>query len=259
LSEYTLSKDSKIFLVDQVIATIEIKTNYKHLKAGLENIKSVKELMTAKGQKPYQDANPPLGIIFLFKTDDTKSAIEIDKVIENMKKLINSYSINHQPDLVFSLDHAVSFRYNDIFLRDETKQEYSIFLLQGNTETHSSVWFDDDLSKTKAFYDDSQTFFFKDGEEIEHRIVKNLNDTSEIRFLSGDDFNLNPLIYRVAKINGRYYMLDKVRGFLVFVWQIENIINKKTNGEKFWSIEDYFSTHFTKSAKYPDTFLENQS
>jgi len=47
---YTLSSDSKLFLLDQVLAFIEIKTTYNlsSLKSSLENIKSVSVL------KPYK-------------------------------------------------------------------------------------------------------------------------------------------------------------------------------------------------------------
>ncbi len=261
---YTLSRNSKIFLVDQVIAAIEIKTNYEKLKEGLENIKSVKELKTAKGQKAYQDANPPLGILFLFKANDTQSAINIDNKFKNLKKSIDLQSVEHQPDLVFSLDHASSFQYNDIFLRDEQKQEYSVFVLQGYSDKHSLIWFsglDDKTkinSKTKAVFDDSETTFL-DNIFLENWNCVNSKKTSEIRILRGDKFNLNPIIYRVAKINKRYYLLDKFRAFLIFIWQIDLMIPTRLNAEKSWSISDYFSEDFTKSAKYPDAFSKNQN
>lgn len=254
---YTLNQNSKIFLVDHVIATIEIKTNYEKLKEGLENIKSVKRLKTARGQKPFQDANPPLGILFLFKTQDSQSAINIDNIFDNVKNAIDSFSVDDQPDLVFSLDHALSFRYNDTFLRDSQKQEYSVFLLQGKSEKHSLIWFSD-INKTKAIYDDSE-YVFLENAEVFHRVVQNTKDTSEIKVLSGEKFNLNPIIYRVAQIKGRYYLLDKFRAFLVFIWQVDWMISNKLNVEKTWSVSDYFSEHFVKSIKYPDAFLDNES
>ncbi|WPD23261.1 MAG: DUF6602 domain-containing protein [Candidatus Electrothrix scaldis] len=130
---YTLSRESKIFLVDQVLVAIEIKTKFttKSLQEALENTKSVKRLIPSektwiewqsriddeKHQSLCQVINkpsPPLSVIFFYTSETRATCINLNNVFDTLKREIDKYKRIEQPDLLFSLDHSVFFMHEDL-------------------------------------------------------------------------------------------------------------------------------------------------
>jgi len=270
-SDYTLSTNSKIFLADHVIAAIEIKTTYttgqnSSLEGALSNIESVKKMKVSPrtwietGFNPDRNQyevtqytpTPPLGIVFFFQEQETQKALNIDDFFDNLKTAINTIPIEFQPDLLFSLDHASFFRHSNIGKR-EKPAEYSSVLVPLDKDQSKVANIDGLTDKTKAMIDFSH-IDFSDGKILQSKQIENEKSTANIQVLTGlSPLNLDPLIYRVAKIKGRYYLLDKVRSFLNFVWAIEKIVSMKRVSQS-WSLVDYFGESFSLSSNYPNDF-----
>lgn len=270
-SDYTLSTSSKIFLADHVIAAIEIKTTYttgknSSLDGALSNIESVKKLKVAPHKWIESNFNPetkcfeytkysptaPLGIVFFFKAQETHSALAIDTFFDNLRSSIDKIPIEHQPDLLFSLDHAAFFRHFDIGKRTKETSNYSVSLVQLGTDKTQIMNIDGMNQKTKALIDFAHEDF-PERKVLNTTLLKNDKATSQLHLLGGDTLDLNPTIYRVAKIRDKFFLLDKFRSFLNFVWAIEKIVSMKRMS-KAWSPTDYFGNTFPLASTYPNDF-----
>jgi len=234
-SDYTLSKNSKIFLADHVIAAIEIKTTYTNssLVGALSNIESVKKLKVAPHNWIESDYNantkqleyksyspsPPLGIVFFFQSHETQSSLDMDAFFKNLKFSIDNIPLEYQPDLLFSLDHAAFFRHNDIGKKTEETSDYLVSLVQGNTDNTKVVNLADISRHTKALIDFGQDGFL-DRRDSKVAYLNNDNETSQMLVFGGKNLNLNPTIYRVAKIQGNFYLLDLTLAKIAFLTKI---------------------------------------
>lgn len=268
---YTLSANSKIFLADYVVAAIEIKTTFttgqkSSLEGALSNIASVKKMRVCSkkwngtefnqetNQLEFKEYTPttPLGIVFFFQEQETQKALNIDDFFDNLKSAIDTIPIAFQPDLLFSLDHASFFRHSDIGKR-EKPAEYSSVLVPLDKDQSKVANIDGLTDKTKAMVNFSH-LDFSEGRALQSKQIDNEKGTANIQVLTGiNSLNLDPLIYRVSKIKGKYYLLDKVRAFLNFVWVIEKLVSMKQVNQR-WTLADYFGESFFLSSNYPNDF-----
>lgn len=260
-ADYTLSANSKIFLADHVIAVIEIKTTYgtgtnSSLSQALENIQSVKSLKMADRKWLENSFNaatgmfelceyapsPPLGIIFFFSAVETISCLNLEKFIAKMKPHIDQIPIQNQPDLLFSLDHSIFFRHIDIGVKSTATQQFMVSAVQDSSDTTKAISITGLTDKVRSVIDFSG-MTFASGDNISTVTLTNLKSTSSLQIISGESLTSEPIIYKVANLQGQYYLLDQYRAFLIFVWSIEKMLSiKRTN--KAWDPADYFGKAF---------------
>lgn len=272
--DYSLSYTSKIFLADHVIATIEIKSTFSSgknssLTSALENIASVKRLKVAPHTWSEMVFNndsgdmavtqfspsPPVGIIFFFSAPDTQTARDLDRLFTILEREIGSVELGLQPDLLFSLDHAVSFRHIDIEDHAEQSQQYSVCLVPSNAaDDMAPITLSGITPDTKFLADFSDTRFIK-GDVINAKEVFNNRKTSKIFVVVGEEIKLAPTVYRIAKIGDRYFFLDNFRAFLNFIWAVEKLISVK-HPSKAWSLTDYFGPGYVLQSDYFSDFAD---
>jgi hypothetical protein len=266
-ADYTLSASSKIFLADHVIAAIEIKTTYStgkdsSLEQALNNIASVKKMQVAKHdwiESQFNPSNgqfefikytpsPPLGIIFFFRGRDTNSALDLDRFFIKMKDAVDKVPLELQPDFLFSLDHAAFFRHTDIGSKTASTQQYSVALVQAGDDNSKVLNLTGITTETKAIVDFSQ-LTFSDGEKFHGVQLDNIQANVNLHVFAGNSLSLEPVVYRAAKVKGNFYLLDRFRAFLNFVWATEKLLSVKRIS-KAWTINDYFGPYLALTSDY---------
>ena len=176
----------------------------------------------------------------------------MDAFFNNLKFSIDNIPLEYQPDLLFSLDHATFFRHNDIGNKTKESSDYLVSLVQGSTDNTKVVNLADISWRTKALLDFGNDGFL-DREDSKVTYLNNDNETSQMLIFGGKHLNLNPTIYRVAKIQGNLYLLDKFRAFLMFIMIIEKITSLKRMS-KAWTPTDYFGDTFFLLSNYSKDF-----
>jgi hypothetical protein len=264
---YTLSSDSKIYLLDQVLAFIEIKTTFStgekgSLSSALENIKSVSILKPC--QKPWAQwhnsvenevqscsltqfkPSNPIGIIFFYGIPERKTPIELDIFFEGLKIKIEEYDKEHQPHLLFSLGHCSQFYHPELTKTEEVL--YHSYLLH----------LDDIVDKPMALsrMDDSilgianfGVYSFNSTENVSTKEILNLKNSKKILAIEGQDLFFDPILYRTCKIKGEYYFLDQYRGFYNFIVAIDRLLRVKHSNKNHWT-SDYFPDGFFGMSRY---------
>lgn len=76
--------------------------------------------------------------------------------------------------------------------------------------------------------------------------------TSQVFVVPGNLSEMPPMLFRVAKIKDKYYLLDKFRSFITFVTALEKTISSKKMSP-VWDITDYMK-NLALSSSYPDDF-----
>lgn len=263
VANYTLGKESKIFLVDQVLACIEIKTTFTSgdkgtLRGALENVKSIKELMPS--QKTWVEPvntlegeneqawnlkkfvpQLPICIVFFYKAKLPKKACDSDKIKEQFDTQIKQYEINHQPELIFSLEHAMFYRYEDISKTNGSGKFHMCFMKMSDQKK-----MDVTLPKTSHDLGGLMDFgidgFFQDS-TIKTNTIFNGDETEAYVALTGTKLSSSPVFYKTILINNELRLLDIHRGFMNFILQIDVILRlRRTNKNSYMA--DYFPEHY---------------
>jgi len=256
---YTLSRESKIFLVDQVLVAIEIKTRFttQSLQEALENTKSVKKLIPSgktwvewqsriddeKHQSLCQVINkpsPPLSVIFFYTSLTRTTCINLNNVFKTLKNEIDKYERIEQPDLLFSLDHSIFFKHVDMAKLSDGKYYRCSVKLDDITEK--------DLELTGITPDVVAVFDFSNNEFTDDsycdgKFILDKTGKPKIIALDGGEINLDPLIYKTCLLDGTTYFIDSYRGFLLFISQIEVCLRVKTFNKNHF-IDSYFPEGF---------------
>jgi hypothetical protein len=273
-ANYTLSADSKLFLADHVYAAIEIKTTYtsgtgekgSSLSEALENIKSVRSLKVSerewfehvvdqesgKAELRRYKPTPPLGVIFFFGAPDTQQSKDMEGWFNSLKTAIDAISLDLQPDLLFSLEHAAFFRHSDVN-RATSTPDYSIALVH-TQDTKEAIRVTGASKKTKAVVDFCETELI-DGLHPQHGVLRSESQQSEVFVISGGkSLSLDPIPYRVGRISDdKFFLLDSFRAFLAFLYSLEALLSVKRIN-KAWRITDYFGEALLKTSAYPTDF-----
>lgn len=266
---YTLSSDSKLFLVDQVIATIEIKTTFTTGESGslnqsLENVKSIKNLKpsaqkwiedvlkiqadghTAWAVETYDKPRPPICIIFFYKLPERKTAIDIENYYNSLKDGLSKYKFEEQPNIIFSLDHAGFFIHKDVAQSKEGKFYISLLSVGGNYNRQVSIDEIDHNYKAIVNYGDST---FAENSFIDAKFITNQDGSIKIVAIESENLVLEPLVYRTGKIKDKVYFIDPYRGFMNFIYTIEFYLRyKRTNKNTY--ITDYFPVGYFNISNY---------
>ena len=275
---YSLSSDSKIFLLDQVLATIEIKTTLTtgqggSLQQALENSKSIKELKPSKltwmedGLKLEDDNKhswgimkhspcPPICAVFFYTIPERKRALDLDTFFKTLETELSQYHRNHQPDLLFSLEHSAFFRVQDIA---KTKDgQFHICLLNLNEDPSNQVTITGVTQDYKAIINFGDCIFTDDS-FINAKFINNSDNSIRVIALEGENLVLAPLVYKTGKIKDNIYYIDSYRGFMNFIYSIEFFLRvKKSNKNAF--VTDYFPKGFFMLTDYKDglNFLDKK-
>lgn len=267
---YTLSSDSKLFLVDQVIATIEIKTTFTtgesgSLKQAIDNSASIKKLIPSQKQwvedtitiKPdghtafeliTYNPKPPITIVFFYSIQNRKTAIDLDSFFNSVKSELSNYPFQEQPNLLLSLDHGGLFMHNDLAQIKEGKFSVCLLNVNGNYKRQLSIVQVDDKYKAIVNFGDSM---FEEDNSVNVKFLTNTDSSINVVAIEGDDLVLDPLVYRTGKIKGQVYFIDSYRAFLSFVYTIEFSLRlKKSNKNMF--ITDYFPKDYFEISDYND-------
>lgn len=267
---YSLIKDSKIFLLDQVLATIEIKTTFmtgvgSSLQKSFENVESIKKLKPSQLHWVESDIaleedkkqswcikefkpGPPICAIFFYTIPERKKALNIDGFFKAIESEISKYPKLFQPDLLFSLEHSAFFKFDDIAkLKDG---EFHICLLNLNDDPSQQVTITGVTKDYKAIINFGDVFFNNDN-EVKANFINNTDDSLKVIALEGESLVLEPLVYKTGEIKGEIYFIDSYRGFMNFIFLIDAFLKvKKTNKNAF--VVDYFPTGFFLLTDYKD-------
>lgn len=267
LPNYTLNADSKLFLVDQVIATIEIKTNFtsgekSSLNSALENVKSINELTPSP--KKWTDIHSfvedeinhklsilpcdprlPITIVFFYSVAETKKAMDLNEFYKSVNTSLSNIEPKYHPDILFSLGHATFLKYDDVMLRQKPITKHTFLLL-----------FDDESKRTISAGSDENcqalinfgNIEFKDTVAAKWVDIDDLNGKYHVRGIVGENINLDPLYYRTCKFDGELYYIDPFRAFINFLTLIElGFRLKRTNKNSF--ILNYFPSDYFKGSE----------
>lgn len=270
IPNYTLSSDSRIFLIDQVLATIEIKTTLTTGKDGsliqsLGNVKSVKELKPSQltwvedGLKLEDDnkqswgitkhnPSPPICAVFFYTIQERKKALDLDVFFKTLESEIKKIDKQHQPDLLFSLEHSAFFKHEDIAKTKDGK--FHICLLNLNDNPNSQVTITGVTEDYKAIINFGDCIFADDS-YINAKFINNSDESLKVIALEGDNLVLDPLVYKTGKIKDTIYYVDSYRGFMNFIFAFEFYLRvKKSNKNAF--VVDYFPSGFFMLTDYKD-------
>lgn len=265
----SLGANSRLFFADQVLLAIEVKTTFtsgdnSSLFSALENIASLKRLKVAPHEwvetrvdegggfsivryKP----SPPLGMVFFFSTPETAGPLDLDSFFRTLKAAIDNVPLAEQPDLLLSLGHASYFKHKDVGAHAEATQEYAAVLVQDASDGNSVLQLPEDVGPLKALLDVSQMDLTAG--EIMGVQVSNPAKTSTIHVIRGDVLREEPTVYRVARAKKSYWLLDRVRAFLLCVEVIEILLRVKRPSPR-WSGNDYFGPTWSATKAYPRDF-----
>lgn len=264
LPNYTLSSQSKIFLLDHVIATIEIKTNFTtgtdgSLINALENVKSVQELIPSNktwvdlkswvSDEQHQQMDistyvplSPISVIFFYQITELKSAINIDNFYTTIKNALLLYDKKHHPDVIFSLGHASMVNYTDPMKKIEAP-EFNTFLLNIDDGSKRPLSISNNISKSVLGIINYGNVKFVHDSQIDIDTIHDDKNNPRYYALKGNEINLEPEVYKSCIIDNKSLFLDEHRAFLVFIYGFELILRtKKTNKNLF--LTDYFSKDF---------------
>ncbi len=257
---YTLSSDSKLFLLDQVLAFIEIKTTYTtgekgSLMSSLENIKSVAELKPC--QLPWAQwhnsteeeiqsctlsqfhPSNPIGIIFFYGIPERKSPIELDEFFQTMKTSIDKFEKKHQPHLIFSLGHSSFFAHHHMKKDGESTYNSCFVYLDDAIGPMNLSGMDDTILGIANF----GTYSFNRDEQVKTKDIDNLSNATKILALQGNNLFFDPILYKTCKLKNDYYFLDPYRGFYNFIVAIDKLLRVKNSNKNHW-VSDYFPKGF---------------
>ncbi|WLE96607.1 MAG: hypothetical protein QTN59_18235 [Candidatus Electrothrix communis] len=275
IPNYTLSSESKIFLVDQVLATIEIKTTFTKtsLLEAIENTNSIKKLHpsqlnwvepTSKIEDEQHQTwsltkckpSPPLSCIFFYTTPQRKTAFNLDDTFNLIKEEIEKLDVSMQPDLLFSLEHSIFFRHDDIAHTRTTSGKLHVCLVNLEENPRSQVTINTDKDTVAIFDFGDNTF--RDDSYFEGKNLIDSKNKVRVVALEGDDISLDPLTYKTAKIQDKIYLIDSYRGFINFIYGIDWMLQvKKSNKNGF--ITDYFPDRFFHLTDYDEGLVKTQS
>lgn len=270
--DYSLSNDSKIFLVDHVLAAIEIKTTFtsgsgSSLNSALQNIQSVKrlkpaprawtesrtDLATGKFEVIEMEPTPPLGIVFFFGAPERKTSLDLDAHFDVLRAAVDTVPVEEQPDLMFSLSHGSFFKHEDIGHHTESSQRYAAVLVQtGNSQ--------DQVLQLDATQADAAWLADFSGQGLplgQSELTAIQSTTGEQRILAfnGPHLTGEPLMHRVAVSHGAAYLIDAERAFLNFVYAVDYIVRLK-RPSRVWSVADYFGQSFVAASNHPTDFQQ---
>lgn len=268
IPNYTCYNTSKIFLVDQVLLTIEVKTNYETatLKEAMENVSSIKKLKYSE-KKWFDSAQDfdgegnmnkigtvrseplsPVCAIFFFTQKKRESAINISELEERMSKEIEKYTIDLQPNILFSLDHSLFFKREDIF-DTKTKGKYSFCFLKDSEGHNLYIDASDEAKKIKGLINYGNVEITAGNPFSEFIKSTNPNKKGMIAIIRGEENTLTPLTYKTGLYKDKLYFLDAFRAFFNFIYQLDIILKyKKSNKSLF--IFDYFPPSFFKHSNF---------
>lgn len=266
---YTLLKDSKIFLSDHVLAAIEIKTTYdsEPLNDSLKNMKSVRELNLSKKiwkkrlrNREYElSSTPPATIVFFFDKKKTKKAVNLSSFECNFRKKIEEIDEDLRPDLVFSLSHGFMYRwkyYVTLGLHRKGAEEKFLMSFVQKCDNKNQVLQLVDLTVKDALGQICR-ISLKDKRHLvdfsgDSRL---LTSSSRMDGISISGHNLckeggsdQAIFYEIATYKDKkggedmFLLIDKYRAFLNFIYFVEHLIREKEPNPE-WNATDYFGTN----------------
>jgi len=224
-ANFALAADPSLFLVDQVIAAIEVKTRFTSgekstLSTAVENIASVKSLPMATHSWIEKQTDPstgatearelypmaPIGIVLFFLARENVGALDLDNHLRVVSAAVNSVPLHHRPDLLLSLGHAAVLRYPDLARRAEVPEQ-SVFLVQTADAIRGlAIEVESDVKGLVTLGDSSL-------EELTTNQAAIISGrSSRILVTGGGELSLDPQIYPVARIAGKQYLLDRGPG-----------------------------------------------
>jgi hypothetical protein len=257
---YSLSKYSRIFLVDQVIAAIEVKTTYtvSSLRQALQNIQTVRELEYSQESwyDTYKDHNDiilkrekcipssPLGIIFFYSVNKTRNAINQGEFLETFIKEINAIDLKYQPDSILTFGHCTLFSHKNIYLRTKENQYIGTYLLKHKGTPNKPVAHPEVTEETQALIDYGATEFVE-GEETHAYLVEETRQTNKknIIIVTANDLTEVGMRYPTIKSKNFILYLDPYRCFIGWIYMLNNLLDVKKIKPN-WSIEEYLPDYF---------------
>lgn len=250
-SNFGLAADAGLFLADQVVAAIEVKTTFTSgsnsaLASAVQNVASVKKLQvcdrpwrtvsvdpdTGQSMIVEHRSQPPLGLVLFFAARDQAGPLDLDAHFEAVKAAVSAVSLEHQPDLLMSVGHAAIFRHADLAHTEAGKQQAAFLVRAADGDGLSG---DSPEGVTSAW------------------LVNNAGKTSHIAVTGGPQLSLDPLVYPVATVRGRQYLLDRARALLNFLDVQERLLDLRSMSP-VWQPSDYFGANYASMAVYPGDF-----
>lgn len=261
LPDYTLSRDSKLFFADSVIATIEIKTTYskKKLEEAIANIASVKQLALSKKswmQWEYRNnemllveytSKSPIGIIFFYSTPLSKSSISVDTFVKNTRDMLKQVDKQYHPNLIFSLGHAASARYSGVELLN-ADIDYSVYGLYDvdHPEVTTGLEVDPNVNTMIDLGDNR----FKINSDLRGALLKDIDGKQRIFVMgSNDGIAKSARVFPVGIVGSQRFFLDPMRSFVNFL-MILGVLFRLRAINPYWSPEEYLPIGFTLMTNY---------
>jgi hypothetical protein len=243
-ANYSLNETSRIFFVDQVIATLEIKTRFTRqtLREALANVESVKQLRPVPHhwieQRHDEDggvsmmrreSTVPFCSIFFFSADRSVGPVNLDSHNQAVMTETGSMSLGHQPDLLLSLAHSSIFRHLSTCQNESSARHFGVFVRNS-----------DGAVSLPAQSSDTLVVDFDAGPpEVGDKIgsaVGSKGHSFGYR-LTGHP-SPNPLVHRVGITGEDGVLLDSPRSFLLFFELLEQLCRLR-HLNPIWTPWDY--------------------